>query len=198
MAGAAGLSLTVFAFFLGACSPTEVQVAARQRESPVEYSYVSPDADLGKYRGLLLVPLEILNADRSPMAPSDDLQNLQGEFRKAFIEAMNGEYMILTRPAQDVARIKAQLVNASYSPTGSNLGAGLSFDELTAGGQLSFFMQLEDSYSDAVLVRASDRYSLGAARSDEEKQRRIAAAAKYWAGLFKEFLDENLRDARTR
>ena len=181
-----------------ACSAPQSETAQAQNESRVEYSHTTPGADFSRYRGLLFVPLEIMNSDQSLMAPSADLQNLRGEFRKAFISAMNGEYMILTRAAPDVVRIKAQLINASYSPAASSAGAGLSFDELTAGGQLSFSMQIEDSYSNKLLVRASDRYSLGASRTDEEKQQRITAAAQYWAGLFKEFLDENLPDARTR
>jgi hypothetical protein len=183
---------------IAACSAQQSETSNAQNGSRVEYSHTTPGADFSRYRGLLFVPLEIMNADHSAMAPSNDLASLRGEFRRAFIAAMNGEYMILTRAAPDVVRIKAQLINASYSPAASSAGAGLSFDELTAGGQLSFSMLIEDSYSNKVLVRASDRYSLGASRTDEEKQQRITAAAGYWAGLFKEFLDENLPDARTR
>jgi hypothetical protein len=192
------VALLVLASVVAGCSTSEPQAEPPQQGSRVEYSYLSPGADFSRYRGLIFVPLEILHADQTPMAPSEDLLNLRGEFRTAFIEAMNGEYMILTRPSRDLVRVRAQLVNASFSPARSNVGAGLSFDDLAGGGQLLFSMQIEDSYTETVLVRASDRYSLGAARSDEEKQQRIAAAARYWAGLFKEFLDDNLRDARTR
>lgn len=180
------------------CAASRTPEIPDRNESRVENSYASSDADFSHYRGLLFVPLQILHADRTPMAPSDDLLNLRGEFREAFLGAMNGEYMILTRPARDVVRIKAELINATYSPAMAGVGAGLGFDELAAGGQLLFTMQIEDSYTDAVLVRASDRYALGAARNGQEKQQRIADAAAYWAGLFKEFLDQYLIDARTR
>lgn len=191
-------SLVALSLFIAACSTQQTETSNMPGGSRVEYSRATPGADFSRYRGLLFVPLEIMNADHSLMAPSNDLVNLRGEFRKAFIAAMNSEYMVLTRAAPDVVRIKAQLINASYSPAASSAGVGLSFDELTAGGQLTFSMQIEDSYSNKVLVRASDRYSLGASRTAEEKQLRITAAAEYWAGLFKEFLDENLMDARSR
>jgi len=182
---------------LAACA-TQTPTAVEQNPSRIEYSYVSPDADFSKYRGLLFVPLEILNPDRTPMRTSDDLELLRAEFRHAFIKAMDGEYMLLTRPANDVMRIKAQLIDAEFAPTTLSSGPGLSFDELAAGGELEFFMQMEDSYSGTLLARASDRSVLGAARTDQERLERIRDAAKYWAGLFKVFLDANLQNARTR
>ena len=192
------LSILLCCSVLSACASPGQQEVARADAPRVEYSAINPDADFSNYRGLLFVPLEILNADQSPLASSQDLTELRLEFRKAFITALNNDYMILSRPARDVLRIRGQLVKTIPGSAKREPGAGLSFSELTSGGDLIFSMQLENSFTGEVLARASDRSSLGAARTASDRAASIIGAANYWAGLFRDFLDKNVPDARRR
>jgi hypothetical protein len=56
-------------------------------------------------------------------------------------------------------------------------------------------MELADSLSGEVLVRAADQEKdagpVGVAAHDRDWER-TEAAAEYWAGLFRDFLDKNL------
>lgn len=192
------LSILLCCSVLSACASPGQQEVARADAPRVEYSAIDPDADFSNYRGLLFVPLEILNADQSPLASSQDLTELRLEFRKAFITALNNDYMILSRPARDVLRIRGQLVKTIPGSAKREPGAGLSFSELTSGGELIFSMQLENSFTGEVLARASDRSSLGAARTASDRAASIIDAADYWAGLFRDFPDKNVPDARRR
>lgn len=192
------LSILLCCSVLSACASPGQQEVARADAPRVEYSAINTQADFSNYRGLLFVPLEILNADQSPLASSRDLTELRLEFRKAFIAALNNDYMILSRPARDVLRIRGQLVKTIPGSSKREPGAGLSFSELTSGGELIFSMQLENSFTGEVLARASDRSSLGAARTASDRAASIIGAADYWAGLFRVFLDKNVPDARRR
>jgi hypothetical protein len=67
---------------------------------------------------------------------------------------------------------------------------------LVAVGELTFLMELSDSMSGEVLARAADKqkpeYTNVGDVNDEGGHNRAEAAAKYWAGLFRDFLDRNL------
>ena len=61
--------------------------------------------------------------------------------------------------------------------------------------QLTFLMEIIDSESGDVLARAGDRTWTSSSGGDSEEWAEVERAAKYWAGLFRNWLDKSLGKA---
>jgi hypothetical protein len=67
--------------------------------------------------------------------------------------------------------------------------------DMATAGSLVFLMEMKDSISGEVLARAADSAkapALGTSKYSETDWQAVNDAARHWAKLFREFLDQNL------
>lgn len=180
---------------LSSCTTTEVTTYQRVPGSRVAEAYSQPGADFSRYTRLYAHPLEIYYREGESAPTPENLERMRSIFRAAFLAELNGEYEIVTAPAKNALGVRASLVNLQNAPAGEELPVGGRLRALVANGQLTFLMEMSDSLSGEVLARAADPQP---PVSDAQGDRATAdwtqaeVAAKYWAGLFRDFLDENL------
>ena len=125
------------------------------------------------------------------------MENFQSWFQEAVVDALteDGGYELSTEPGPDVLRITASLVDLVVSvPT--QRGAGREDTFTRSYGLVTLILELSDSESGEILVRAGDRrdptrniadrlarVSPGFVRADTE------AMFQHWAELLRERLD---------
>jgi len=178
---------------LSACSRTTSTSLVRTSDTVVERAYTNPNADFSKYSRLMTEGLEIYYPTDIDEPASADLERIRHSFRQAFTEAIGGEYLIVDKPGPDVLLVRAQLIDTKVTGSrGAYEGGGL-LRTLVAKGELTFIMEMVDSMTGEVLMRAADR------THDVKDGKRVAgwsevdAAAEYWAGLFRDWFDRSLR-----
>ncbi len=179
---------------LCACSTTTiVEPFFRPESARVDQAYVSPTADFSIYTKLLAEPLEIYYPDDGPTPDEAELERLRAIFRDAFLPKLEG-YELVQVPGPDVLRVRAQIIDLKLvGPLGNYVPSG-RLQELVTKGQLTFLMELRDSLTDRVLARAGETED-GASTSLTDTDAswvEVNAAAQRWAGLFRNWLDENL------
>jgi len=191
-------SSVVFIFLLagtGGCVQTTVDTYRKVPESKVDSAYLKPGVDLSRYRKLQPVPLEIYYYEGQVEPDPVDLARLRQIFRTAFLAAIGDDYVLVDESGPDVLHVRASLVDLELSPVPGELPFKGRAAALIAEGHLTFFMELADSLSGEVLVRAADQEKdagpVGVAAHERDWER-TEAAAEYWAGLFRDFLDKNL------
>jgi len=176
------------------CSTVTTQSFTRTANANVEVSYIATDADFGKYHQLLGEDMGIFHPESNPL-PEEDLQRIRKIFRDAFMGELSG-YEIVDSAGPGVMTVQASLIdlrNADISDV-PNLRTGL--DKVARPGVLVFLMEMRDSATDRVLARAADSTSNpkigsggGGSTTDWDG---VQTAARYWASLFRQFLDQNL------
>lgn len=179
---------------VSACSTVTTQSFIRTGNANVEVSYVATDADFGTYHQLLGEDMGIFFPESKPL-PEEDLQRIRQIFRDAFMGELSG-YDIVDSAGPGVMTVQASLIdlrNADISDV-PNLRTGL--DKVARPGVLVFLMEMRDSATDRVLARAADSTSNpkigsggGGNTTDWDG---VQTAARYWASLFRQFLDQNL------
>lgn len=165
---------------------------------------VQPDADLARYRSVLLDPLEISFDRRWDPRPGgraldarekakirDDLGHV---LRKAFIaELEKGGYRIVDEPGDDVLRVKAEIrdlyLNAPDVPRASRT---LTYARST--GEMTLVAELRDAASGALIARVFDRYedpedTWFTWTTQLDNDRAAREAAEGWARALKSQLD---------
>lgn len=177
---------------LTACTTVTTQSFQRTQGSNIEASYVATDADFGKYRRLRGEDMGIYFPESRPIS-GNDLQRIRQIFRDAFLGELAG-YEIVDKPGPAVMTVQASLVDLREADLGDvpEMRAGL--DDVARPGVLVFTMELRDSTTDRVLARAADSTSnpkIGTGGSSTDWAD-VQTAAKYWASLFRRFLDQNL------
>ena len=180
--------------WVGACKRRSIPIVKCQ-SSKVDSAYVKPGVDFSRYRKLQPVPLEIYYYEGQAEPDPSDLERLRQTFRKAFLAEIGEDYVLVDEPGPDVLHVRASLVDLELSSVPDDMPLRGRAASLIAEGHLTFFMELSDSLSGDVLVRAADQEKdsgqIGVATVDRDWQR-AEAAAEYWAGLFRDFLDKNL------
>jgi len=187
-----GLALALLA---GACTTTKVDKFNAVPNSRVDSAYVKPGVDFSRYRRLQPVPLEIYYYEGTVEPHPEDLQRLRDIFREAFLGKIGDDYEIVDHPGADVLHVRASLVDLDLTPVTGDLPVKGRAASLVAQGQLTFFMELADSQSGEVLVRAGDKEAAPTQIAGMDTDRdwsRTEKAADRWAQLFREFLDDNL------
>jgi hypothetical protein len=180
---------------ISACVKTEVTRYRKVTDSSVDSAYVQPDVDFSRYSRLLPVPLEIYYVEGQAAPDSADLSRIRQIFRTAFLGEIGDDFPIVDAPGPDVLGVRASLVDLELSADAADLPVGSPASGIVEGGKLSFFMELTDSQTGDVLVRAGDQEktdSTIALVTAERDWTRVETAAAHWARLFKKFLDENL------
>jgi len=129
-------------------------------------------------------------------APSEaDIQRVRSAFQNAFRSKIEG-YEIVARPAADVMKVKASLVDLRNATAADLPDISRDVNRILEPGKLTFMIEMRDSATDTLLLRAADTEKSpqidlvedGSASVDE-----VNAAAQHWAQLFRNFLDTNLR-----
>ena len=189
------IAIPALALVVGACTTTTVEKFNAVPDSRVDSAYVKPGVDFSRYRRLQPVPLEIYYYEGAIEPHPEDLQRLRRIFREAFLGKIGDDYAIVDQPGADVLHVRASLVDLDLSPVTGDVPVKGRAASLVASGQLTFFMELADSQTGEVLVRAADKEKapaqIAGAASDRDWSRTEAAADR-WAQLFRDFLDRNL------
>jgi Protein of unknown function (DUF3313) len=180
---------------LGACTTTTiVEPFYRPDTARVEQAYLSPTADFSLYTKLMASPLEIYYPENAPPPTEAELERLRQIFREAFLDELRSDYEIVSAPGPDVMHVSAQVldlkitgVQGAFTPTGR-------LQDIVAQGHLTLLMEFRDSMSNRVLARAgeTERGPSNALSDGEASWTEVEDAARYWASLFRTFLDENL------
>jgi hypothetical protein len=170
----------------------------------LEQVLAQPDADLARYRSVMLDPLEISFDRRWDPRPGgrpldarektkirDDLGRV---LRKAFVgELEKGGYKLVEQPGDDVLRVKAEIrdlyLNAPDVPRASR---SLTYARST--GEMTLVAELRDSASGALIARVLDRYedpedSWFTWTTQIDNDRSAREAAEGWARALKSQLD---------
>lgn len=162
----------------------------------VDIAYVAASADFGKYRRLQAEEMGIFYPTHAP-ASEEDLQRVRGAFRDAFLGKIS-DYEIVDQPGADVLKVRASLVDLRNTAADRLPNIADDLNEILEPGKLTFLIEMRDSTTDNLLLRAADTQKSpdvdlpdGGPMSDD-----IRDAAAYWAELFKNFLDTNLNADR--
>lgn len=197
LAKGAGLPACLFVvalLFSAACTTTTYESFRPVQNPNVDIAYVGSNADFSRYRRLMVEDMGIFYPTQA--APSDaDIQRVRLAFQSAFRSKIEG-YEIVSRPADDVMKVKASLVDLRNATVADLPDISRDVNQILEPGKLTFMIEMRDSVSGALLLRAADtekspRIDLaedGSANTDE-----VNAAAQHWAQLFRNFLDTNLR-----
>jgi hypothetical protein len=179
----------------GGCVQTTVDTYRKVPDSKVDSAYAKPGIDFSRYRKLQPVPLEIYYYEGQVEPDPSDLARIRRIFRTAFLAAIGDDYALVEEPGPDVLHVRASLVDLELSPVPGEMPLKGRAAALIAEGHLTFFMELSDSLSGEVLVRAADQGMdagpVGVSTMDRDWTR-TEVAAERWAGLFRGFLDQNL------
>lgn len=181
---------------LAACTTVETQSFVVNKGARIESAQIAVGADFSKYDRLQAVDMGIFFPSGTKMSPEDE-QRLRATFREAFLAELEG-YSISREPGPTTMTVEASLIDLR-GPAGA--GSALSsmrsdIRDLASAGSLVFLMELKDSETDKVLGRAADSAKapvLGTTEGTEANWQAVDEAAAHWAGLFREFLDQNLR-----
>ena len=136
--------------------------------------------------------------------PSDATLSLEDQirtrqiFREAFIEELGG-YVIVREPSPSALEVQATLIDYRNASGADIYGVRRELRDVARPGAIVFLMELKDPESGKVLARAADSASAPAFSISAETMTDWAAietAAARWAELFRNFLDENLKDSK--
>ncbi len=178
-------------FAVAAC--TQIVVYDRPSDVAVEHAFVKKGVDLGRYQRLMSSGLEIYYPSDVGSPPEADLQRMRQSFRAAFLTALGDDYVIVTEPGRDVLLVRAQLIDMKVIGREGNLTTGGLLREMVARGELTFIMEMVDSITGEVLVRAGDTTRDISNGEGNTEWAEVDAAAKHWAGLFRAWLDRSLK-----
>lgn len=178
---------------LAACTKTIVVGSFnRVPNTAVEYAYINQEADFSKYTKLMSGGLEIYYPEGEESPDPADLERIRTYFRDAFVAALGDAYEIVTEPGPDVLKVSAQVIDMKMTSGGAVFDASGRLKDVVAHGELTFLMEMSDSISGQVLARAGDKSSDISAEHEDAGWEDVQLAAEYWAGLFRNWLDNAL------
>jgi hypothetical protein len=189
-----GSALVTTGVLLASCTTTSYESYRPVQNPNVDIVYVGTNADFSIYRRLMVEEMGIFFPTAG--APSDaDVQRVRKAFQQAFRAKTEG-YEIVQKPAADVLKVKASLVDLRNATPMDVPNIGSDINRILAPGKLTFMIEMRDSRSGNLLLRAADTEKSpkidlpedGSANPDE-----VNAAAQHWAQLFRNFLDTNLK-----
>ena len=180
-----------------ACSTTTYESFRPVKNRNVDIAYVGVNVDFSKYRRLMADDMGIFYPTNSSTSDAD-IARVRNAFREAFRERVK-DYDIVDAPADDVLKVRASLIDLRNAQVADVPNIRRDINEILVPGKLTFMIEMRDSKSDALLLRAADtekspRIDLpddGTADMSE-----VEAAARHWADLFGNFLDQNLISTR--
>jgi hypothetical protein len=175
-----------------------VRVQSRQ----VDTVYAAPGVSLARYKRVMLDSVDLaFKLDwqkRHPEVSESDVTRIRSQGAAVFYEifssalTMNNGYPLATQPAADVLRVTASITELDVAATPGATGAQRMY--VVSPGDLTLLMELRDSTTGALLVRAMDRekgrtagnLQVEGAVSNSAEARK---ALEMWAGLLRGALD---------
>ena len=92
-------------------------------------------------------------------------------------------------------KVQASLIDLRNSSDGTLMSLRKELRDIASQGELLFLMEMRDSESDRILARAADSAQAPTFATDEGSTtdwNSVEDAARKWASLFRQFLDQNL------
>jgi len=191
----AGLAVLLCCIIAG-CSTTTYESFRPVKNSNVDIAYVGENADFSGYSRLMSEEMGIFYPTNSPTSEAD-LARVRSAFRDAFQERVR-DYEIVDKPADDVIKVAASLVDLRNARVADIPNIGRDINQILAPGKLTFMIEMRDSKTNALLLRAADTSrspQIDLAEDSSADVSEVEAAARHWADLFGNFLDTNLRGA---
>ncbi len=178
---------------MAGCSTTTTQSFRVADTANIDAGFIATDADFSKYHQLVADDMGIYFPQNSPLT-TDELQRIRQIFREAFLAELTN-YEIVKNPGPGTMAVQASLIDLrkSASPNVPNLRAELR--DVARPGELLFLMELRDSETQRVFGRAADSAATPDFASDDENVTdwsSVESAARRWATIFRDFLDNNL------
>jgi hypothetical protein len=178
---------------LAGCSTTTTQSFTSVKESRVESSQIAVGTDFGKYDTLNAVDMGIFFPSHAKTLPEDQ-QRIRQIFRQAFMSRLDGYDVVRNQVGPTTLTVEATLIDFRNATADDVMAVRRELRDMTIPGSLVFLMELKDSRSGLVLGRAADSASAPAFSTSAETDTdwtAVESAAENWAGLFRQFLDEN-------
>jgi len=175
------------------CSTVETQSFTVPQDAKVEAAYIATNADFGKYDRLQAEDMGIFFPQNS-YAPPEDTQRIRQIFRDAFLNELQA-YTIVDTAGPSTMTVQATLIDFRNPGEGSLMSVREELRDIASKGELLFLMELRDSESNAVLARAADSAQTPTFATSEgvaTDWSSVEAAARNWAVLFRQFLDQYL------
>jgi hypothetical protein len=180
-----------------ACTKTVVTGSFnRVPNTAVEYAYINEQADFSQYTKLMNGGLEIYYPEGEDAPDPAEIDRIRGYFRDAFTSAIGDAYEIVDEPGPDVMKVRGQVIDMKMTSGGAALDVSGRLRDVVAHGELTFLMEMSDSVSGQVLARAGDKSTDISAAEDDATWEDVRRAAEYWAGLFRNWLDNYLGKPR--
>ena len=181
------------ALCLSACTKTVVTGSFnRMPNTAVEYAYINQQADFSQYTRLMSGGLEIYYPESEQAPDPADIERIREYFRDAFAAAIGDDYEVVTEPGPDVLKVSGQVIDMKMTSGGAVMDMSGRLRDVVAHGELTFLMEMSDSVTGQVLARAGDKSSDISAEHDDATWDDVRGAAEYWAGLFRNWLDNYL------
>ncbi len=186
-------ALIAAAIFLTACTQTVVTGSFdRVPSTAVEYAYINQQADFSQYTKLMNGGLEIYYPENEQRPDPAEIERIRGYFRDAFTSAIGDDYEIVAEPGPGVLKVLGQVIDMKMTSGGSVLDVSGRLRDVVAHGELTFLMEMSDSVTGQVLARAGDKSSDISGEKGDASWDDVRRAAEYWAGLFRNWLDNYL------
>ncbi len=193
----AALLLFAALLFSSGCTKTVVVGSFdRVPNTAVEYAYINEQADFSQYTKLMSGGLEIYYPESEEAPDPADVERIRAYFRDAFAAAIGDDYEIVSEPGPHVLRVSGQVIDMKMTSGGATFDPSGRLRDVVAHGELTFLMEISDSVSGQVLARAGDKSTDISAERDDATWDDVRRAAEYWAGLFRNWLDNSLGNAQ--
>jgi len=186
-------ALAVAVLSLNACTKTVVTGSFnRVPNTAVEYAYINEQVDFSQYTKLMNGGLAIYYPeDEEPPDPAE-INRIREYFRDAFTSAIGDDYEIVDEPGPGVMKVQGQVIDMKMTSGGTVMDVSGRLRDIVAHGELTFLMEMSDSLTGQVLARAGDKSSDISADKGDATWDDVRRAAEYWAGLFRNWLDNYL------
>lgn len=196
--GRAGRGMVVLlAIALATACTTVTYQSYRPVQNPnVDVLYVGDGADFSQYKKLMLQDMGIY-FPTGARPDEADLDRVRKAFRDAFTDRVR-KYDLVERPGNDVLKIQGSLVDLRAASADDIPDLGTDLNRILAPGKLTFLIEMRDSRTNRLLLRAADTekspiFDLPPGADADE----VHAAAEHWAVLFSNFLEQNLGKGAT-
>jgi len=178
---------------LSACTTTTTQSFNVSKNANVQAARIATDADFSKYNELIADDMGIFFPEDA--TPSEgDQEKLRQIFRAAFLAELT-EYTLVDQSGPNVMRVQATLVDFRGATYADLPLVRRELRDIAKPGALLFLMEFKDSESDRILARAADSAAapkFATSSGETTDWTSVETAAQRWAGLFRQFLDDNL------
>ena len=164
----------------------------RVPNTAVEYAYVNEQADFSRYTKLMNGGLSIYYPENEAPPDQAEIDRIRGYFRDAFTSAIGDAYEIVDEPGPGVMKVRGQVIDMKMTSGGEVMDVSGRLRDIVANGELTFLMEMSDSVTGQVLARAGDKSTDISAEKDDATWDDVRRAAEYWAGLFRNWLDNYL------